>query len=238
MRRSELLAKAMEDVRACRQRAVTLAERNKQRAYDKVPRLLVLDNLTIETGLALARLAAARAPESALAEKRAALNAIEIERAALLAENGFAADFLQPHFHCRFCQDTGTTANGLCGCVEERIRALRREELLGIAPLSECRFDNFDLLRYPDIIVPPQRDVYKRQGWAFFRVSFSHFRSAPRFFAAARSAAPLIPANRAWKMPRSPRPSTPGLPPPAPPPPRRASSPPPAVLWARTGSAG
>lgn len=157
MRRSELLAKAMEDVRACRQRAVTLAERNKQRAYDKVPRLLVLDNLTIETGLALARLAAARAPESALAEKRAALKAIETERAALLAENGFAADFLQPHFHCRFCQDTGTTANGLCGCVEERIRALRREELLGIAPLSECRFDNFDLLRYPDIIVPPQR---------------------------------------------------------------------------------
>lgn len=157
MRRAELLAKAMEDVRACRQRAITLAERDKQRAYDKVPRLLVLDNLTIETGLALARLSAARAPENLLAEKRATLEAIETERAALLAENGFAADFLQPHFHCRFCQDTGSTANGLCGCVEERIRALRRQELLGVAPLSECRFDNFDLLRYPDIITPPRR---------------------------------------------------------------------------------
>ena len=40
----------------CRQRAVTLAEENRRIAYDRIPRLLVLDNLTIETGLELARL--------------------------------------------------------------------------------------------------------------------------------------------------------------------------------------
>ncbi len=158
MRRSELLAKAMEELRACRQRAVTLAEQQQAARLRQDAAAAGAGQPDHRDrscpGPAGARRARRKAPWP---KSSAALEAIETERAALLAENGFAADFLQPHFHCRFCQDTGTTANGLCGCVEERIRALRREELLGIAPLSECRFDNFDLLRYPDIIVPPQR---------------------------------------------------------------------------------
>ena len=157
MRRAQLLAKAMADVRTCRQRAVTLAEENRRIAYDRIPRLLVLDNLTIETGLELARLGAARAPQEKLAEKRQALAAIEQERAALLQKNGFAADFLQPHYTCPHCQDTGVAGGSVCRCVEDRVRELRRSELLGVAPLGECRFDNFDLSRYPETPASPRQ---------------------------------------------------------------------------------
>ena len=93
MNRAELYAQAMAALRRDRQRAITRAEENKQLAYDRIPRLLVLDNLTIETGLALAKLGAARATAEKLAEKQAALTAIEDERAALLRENGFPSDF-------------------------------------------------------------------------------------------------------------------------------------------------
>ena len=157
MNRSEYYAQAMAALRRSRQRAITLADQNKQIAYDRIPRLLVLDNLTIETGLALARLGAAQAPEEKIEEKKAALAAIEQERAVLLRENGFPADFLKPKFSCPVCQDTGRDGEHVCACVERRVRTLRREELLKSAPLDRCRFDNFDLNRYPDRPVPPAR---------------------------------------------------------------------------------
>ena len=58
MRREELIAKALSGLRTDRQRAITLAEQRRALAYEKIPRLLALDNLSIETGLALARLGA------------------------------------------------------------------------------------------------------------------------------------------------------------------------------------
>ncbi len=157
MRKEELIAKAMAGLRADRQRAVTLAEQRRALAYEKIPRLLALDNLTIETGLALARLGAAGAGAEKLAEKQAELDAIEAERAALLVQNGFAADSLQPKFRCAFCQDTGWEGSRLCRCVEQRVRGLRRAELMRTAPLEKSRFDNFDVTRYPDRPVPGGR---------------------------------------------------------------------------------
>lgn len=154
MRREELLAKAMAGLRADRQRAVTLAQQRRDLAYEKIPQLLVLDNLSIETGLALARLGAARADADKMAEKQKDLDAIEAERTALLQENGFAADFLQPKFRCSICQDTGRDGSRLCRCVEQRVRSLRRSELMQAAPLEKSRFDNFDLALYPDRPVP------------------------------------------------------------------------------------
>ena len=155
MNRSEYYAQAMAALRRSRQRAITLADRNKQTAYDKIPRLLVLDNLTIETGLALARLGAAGADAEKIAQKKQALSAIDAERAALLRENGFPADFLEPKFSCPICRDTGRDGERVCSCVGRRIRALRRADLLKTAPIDRCRFDNFDLSRYPDRPIPP-----------------------------------------------------------------------------------
>ena len=154
MRREELIAKALSGLRTDRQRAITLAEQRRALAYEKIPRLLALDNLSIETGLALARLGASRAGAEKLAEKQAQLDAIEAERAALLTQNGFDADALQPKFRCPICKDTGRDGSHLCRCVEQRVRALRREELMRTAPLAGSRFDNFDLSLYPDRPVP------------------------------------------------------------------------------------
>ena len=154
MRREELIARAMAELRADRQRAVTLAEQRRALAYEKVPRLLALDNLAIETGIALARLGAAQASAEKLAEKQAELDAIEAERQQLLVQNGFAADFLQPKYRCPICQDTGRDGSRPCRCVEQRVRALRRAELMRAAPLERSRFDNFDVSRYPDRPVP------------------------------------------------------------------------------------
>ena len=81
MNRSEYYAQAMAALRRSRQRAITLADQNKQIAYDRIPRLLVLDNLTIETSLARGRLGAAQAPDEKIEEKKAALAAMEEELA-------------------------------------------------------------------------------------------------------------------------------------------------------------
>lgn len=158
MTRAQLFAAAMAQLQASRQRAVTRAEQNRQAAYEKIPRLATLEGLRIETGLKLARLAAAHTQGPALAEARAALGAIETEQAALLRENGLPENWLQPQFGCPHCQDTGSVDGRVCRCVEARIQALRRAELSGAAPLAACRFDNFDLTRYSDRPCPPRQN--------------------------------------------------------------------------------
>ena len=43
------------------------------------------------------------------------------DKAAILTENGYPADYMEIRFKCKECRDTGTTESGQrCGCFGER----------------------------------------------------------------------------------------------------------------------
>ncbi len=53
---------------------------------------------------------------SAIPQLKEKLNALANEKARLLAEYGYPADYLEPHYTCSLCKDTGYADNKKCTC--------------------------------------------------------------------------------------------------------------------------
>ena len=68
----------------------------------------------------------------------------------LLENNGYPADYLDPIYTCAKCKDKGTTGYEWCDCICRITNELAAAELNENAPLSRSRFDNFDLVHYPE----------------------------------------------------------------------------------------
>ena len=87
---------------------------------------------------------------------------------ALLVQNGFAADYLDPVFQCALCEDTGYVGKGkkqLCACA----RALYSSLLENAEDFQDAQtFAQFDLARFPE--TPVDKDgTTQRQKMARFR---------------------------------------------------------------------
>lgn len=151
MTKEELRRRVGLELSSRRQRAIIQAQQRKEEAYARLPRLLTLDNLNISLGLEMGRLSAAGAPTQQVTEKKQLLDEVAAERAAVLKQGGYPADFLQPRYTCPVCEDTGRK-NGLpCACVKALSQKLRREEINARFPLSLCRFENFKISYYSDV---------------------------------------------------------------------------------------
>lgn len=74
--------------------------------------------------------------------------ALQERRAALLAENGYPADYLKPQFKCDKCQDTGFIGIDMCECFHrEVIENTIRNSGIG-ALVDKQSFESFDLKYY------------------------------------------------------------------------------------------
>ena len=70
----------------------------------------------------------------------------EIER--LLRENGYPADYLAPHFHCRVCGDTGYTGSVPCVCLRELEAQYNVEDFNAGSYITMTDFASFKLSYY------------------------------------------------------------------------------------------
>ena len=149
--KNELFRQAQRVVAARRQRAVMQAENARRAAYAAHPELSDADDAHMRAGLALARLAAAGAD---LSDARARLEQADAAVTSTARAAGYVRGDFQPSFTCPKCQDTGVVGGRTCSCVEEAARALRREEINQASPLGLCKFDSFDVTRYPASVEP------------------------------------------------------------------------------------
>lgn len=69
---------------------------------------------------------------------------------ALLKENGYPADYLDPIYSCPKCKDKGNTGNEWCECLCRLTNELAAAKLNEDAPLDRCTFDSFKLSFYSD----------------------------------------------------------------------------------------
>jgi len=75
---------------------------------------------------------------------------LQAEITALLVENGYPADYLDPVYHCSLCADEGAVDGKLCACYKQ---ALSEQFLAqsGMEKLfAQCSFAAFDLSLYRD----------------------------------------------------------------------------------------
>lgn len=113
---------------------------------DKTPRLVEIKSLMAALGSKLA-LVAMSGNKKELEKYKQTLGALEEERNAILADNG-----IKPvEFECEKCRDTGYIDGKVCDCIKAESRKLILQELEKTVPVSQCRFENFDLSFYQDV---------------------------------------------------------------------------------------
>ena len=126
----------------------------KDEIYRKIPRIREIEESISSFSMAQAEklfLSEERdsADPHALESLRRGLAALRREKELLLKQNGYPADYLEMHYTCPACQDTGYVGSRKCDCFRrEEIRLLysssRLEEALAKENFSTLSFDVYD----------------------------------------------------------------------------------------------
>lgn len=66
----------------------------------------------------------------------------------LLEQHGYPADYLDMHYTCEKCQDTGYANGTFCSCLTELSGKLAVQELNQSVQFEQCSFSNFSLAYY------------------------------------------------------------------------------------------
>lgn len=146
---------AKDKMDARRSSALNMADYRKLQLYVEIPRLEQIERELATIGVSTAKAVLAGddavALLSSLKEKSTAL---QQEYKSLLTEHGYSDDYLEPHFACHKCSDTGyvelDNKTIVCDCYKKLLSDTACEELNKISPLSLSTFDSFNLSYYSD----------------------------------------------------------------------------------------
>ena len=124
-------------------------EEHRSEAFAKVPRLLKIDQTVAGLSAEKIRSMLSGKPGS-VDELKEEVAALAAERTALLLGNGFPADYLEPHYFCPSCQDTGYIDGHKCACFKKaEIELLYTQSNLAEI-LQKENFDHFSFEWYSD----------------------------------------------------------------------------------------
>lgn len=135
-------------------------------AYAAVPRLPEIDGDVAALSLKKARVLLGNRSEQDF-DLTAALEELAEERRALLLSNGYPADYLELHYDCPMCRDTGFSDGRKCACFRRTETELLYEQSNLREVLKEDNFEHFSLDYYSDEIVSESSGLTARQTAAF-----------------------------------------------------------------------
>lgn len=137
---------------ARRKNAENSLEVRRDKAYTAIPELAEIQSEIARCGAevigALSKGANGKAFIEMLAKK--SLEA-QRRRKELLVQAGLPEDYLEPHYTCKLCNDTGATDDGMCSCQKQLLIETAKDEIEKHAPLRKSTFDSFELEYYPEI---------------------------------------------------------------------------------------
>ena len=149
---SKIYASAKDAMEQKRRKAIADADKRTAEVGKLYPEIGQVDAILAQTGLRI--MEAIRMGQRGLAERMASLeeeNALLLEkRREYLAAHGLPADYTDPHFSCKICEDTGYQNGKMCTCLRQ-ILFLEGVAQSGLGRLPETQsFDNFDTSYYTD----------------------------------------------------------------------------------------
>ena len=159
-------------------------EERRQEAFLRVPRLAEIDGEVASLSARRARDLIQNGEGSVDGLKKEVALLAE-ERLSLLRENGFSPDYLEPHYVCPLCQDTGYIGNKTCSCFKKaEIELLYAQSNLREI-LEKENFEHFSFDWYSDTIKNEAtgltaRDTARRAydgAWNFVRNFDSRFQN-------------------------------------------------------------
>lgn len=129
------------------------AERRKEEVYKRFPRVKELEKQISMGGIKTARAVLAGGDvEEAVSKLRDQNLAMQAEVKRILTDNGYPANYFEPKYFCKKCEDKGYyDINGKtvrCSCMKSALVTCACAELNRYAPLSLSTFESFDLEYY------------------------------------------------------------------------------------------
>jgi DNA replication protein DnaC len=110
---------------AKRQRAQKFKEKRIEEVYNRLPRVLEIDNEISRSGLAISKAILSSSNNGSaelLKQLKEKLSELKQEKAILLTENNIPLQYLEEEFECNKCKDTGFLASGLkCSCYNQQL---------------------------------------------------------------------------------------------------------------------
>lgn len=122
-------------------------EKRYANAYDKLPELKELHESISALSVRQAR-RLLEGDENALAQLKLQIKELSEEAEAMLVAGGFPKDYLQIHYECNECKDTGYVGNQKCHCFESIIIDMLYEQSNLKHLLQEENFDTFSFSYY------------------------------------------------------------------------------------------
>lgn len=118
----------------------------------KYPDIYSLNFRISQTTARFLRIVAER--ETDLSSKLEALKnenlALQEQLRSELVKYGYPADYLDPIYDCRICEDTGIVDGHRCKCFMDVAKKAATDDMNKHSPLKLCRFDDFKLSYYDD----------------------------------------------------------------------------------------
>ena len=123
-------------------------------AYKRIPRLQEIDNEIASLSLKKAR-ALLMPSSSADFNLSDEIETLSKERRTLLLRNGFPADYLELHYDCPHCKDTGYVDNQKCSCFRKAAVDLLYTQSNIREILEVENFENFTFQYYSEEVKNP-----------------------------------------------------------------------------------
>lgn len=125
-----------------------------RRATEALPELAAIDHEIASLSVSSAR-KALEGDETALSHLREDIKALSEKKTELLTTHGYPADYLEMHYHCPDCQDTGYIGQEKCHCFRQAVIDLLYTQSNIRDILEEENFDHFSFRYYSDTAVSP-----------------------------------------------------------------------------------
>lgn len=125
-----------------------------RRATEALPELAAIDHEIASLSVSSAR-KALEGDETALSHLREDIKALSEKKTELLTSHGYPADYLEIHYHCPDCQDTGYIGQEKCHCFRQAVIDLLYTQSNIRDILEEENFDHFSFRYYSDTAVSP-----------------------------------------------------------------------------------
>ncbi len=160
MTQEEIYAEAIGRIRERRRAAERLQETRTDQIRREIPETAELDNQLRSACLSITHVLGKGDNRAKLEEiARHSMEADAMLRK-ILAAHGYPEDYLDLHYSCTICDDTGFTGGKPCKCLEQEIGRVGAEALNARSQLSLSGFDDFSLSYYADL---PTEQYYAMQ---------------------------------------------------------------------------
>lgn len=124
-------------------------EEHRKEAFHKVPRLLEIDQTVASLSAEKIR-TMLQGHHGSLEDLKEEIAVLADERKALLRKNGFSPDYLEPHYYCPLCQDTGYVDGHKCSCFKKAEIELLYTQSNLTEILQKENFEHFSFDYYSD----------------------------------------------------------------------------------------